>query len=163
MLHYGPRKILIILLFSMYASGSIAAEHDKEGAHEEGGHKKNTLGIFVGTTVEDNENHETFGFEYSYRLNKAWSFGGVVERADRDKSSTLIIAFAHWWPYKGLYLGGGVGRKDPGNERENTFRSTIGYEFELGGHWVATLEANLDAIENEENEEVYGFGFGRQF
>ena len=74
-----------------------------------------------------------------------------------------MIAFAHFWPYKGLYVGGGIGRKDPGDERENTFRATIGYEFELGGGWSIAPQANLDVIENAENEEVYGIAFGKRF
>jgi len=89
--------------------------------------------------------------------------GGVIERAERDKHSTLAIVFVHLWPYKGLFLGVGAGRKDPGDERENTLRGTIGYEFELGGGWSIAPQANLDVIENEENEEVYGIAIGKRF
>ena len=87
----------------------------------------------------------------------------MIERAERDKSSTLAIVFAHWWPYKELFLGAGVGRKDPGDTRENTLRATIGYEFELRGGWSIAPQANLDIIESDENEEVYGIAFGKRF
>jgi hypothetical protein len=87
----------------------------------------------------------------------------VIERAERDMDSTLAIVFVHLWPYKGLFLGIGGGRKDPGDERENTLRGTIGYEFELGGGWSIAPQANLDVIENEENEEVYGIAIGKRF
>lgn len=60
----------------------------------------------------------------------------------------------------GLFLGAGVGRKAPGEERANTLRATIGYEFELGGGWSIASSANVDYIENEENEEVYSIAFG---
>jgi hypothetical protein len=42
-------------------------------------------------------------------------------------------------------------------------RATIGYEFELGGGWSIAPQANLDVIENEENEEVYGITIGKRF
>lgn len=87
----------------------------------------------------------------------------MIERAERDRHSTLAIAFLHLWPYKGLFIGGGIGRKDPGEERENTFRATIGYEFELGSGWIISPQFNLDVIENEENEEVFCIAFGKQF
>ena len=130
---------------------------------EEEGHAKHTLAVFAGVTREHDENLETLGIEYSYRISRSWSAGGVIERAERDKDSTLAIVFAHFWPYKGLFLGAGVGRKDPADERENTYRATIGYEFELGGGWVIAPQANLDVVEGHENEEVYGIAFGKQF
>ncbi len=139
-------------------------EAGSEGAHGgEAHHAKHTLAVFVGITREHSENLETLGIEYAYRINRLWSIGAVIERAEREKDSTLASAFVRLWPYKGLFLGAGVGRKDPGGERENTFRATIGYDFELGGGWVIAPQANLDVIEGEENEEVYGIAFGKQF
>ncbi len=161
---FGISNWIIATGLSLCMTGALAAEHSSEEIHgTEEAHSKHVLGIFAGTTHEDHENHETFGFEYSYRVNTAWSVGGVIERADREKSSTLVIAFAHWWPYKGLFAGAGIGRKDPGDKRENTIRATLGYEFELGGGWVIAPQFNLDFIENHENEEVLGIAFGKQF
>ena len=158
------KNIVFALCLSLASIGAIAAESDNEG--KQGGEEANTkhaLAAFVGVTREHGENRETIGVEYSYRINKSWSVGGVIERAERDKHSTLAIVFVHLWPYKGLFLGVGAGRKDPGDERENTLRGTIGYEFELGGGWSIAPQANLDVIENEENEEVYGIAFGKRF
>ena len=157
-------KTLVIALCVLFSAGAIA---DETGSVEirggEESHLKHALAVFAGVTREHGENLETLGIEYSYRINESWSLGGVIERAEREQNSTLVIAFAHFWPYKGLYVGGGIGRKDPGDERENTFRATIGYEFELGGGWAIAPQANLDVIENAENEEVYGIAFGKRF
>lgn len=153
---------VVALCLSLGSIGAIASESEGTQVGEEV-HHKHTLGVFLGITREHDENRETIGIEYSYRLNKSWSVGGVLERAERDNSSTLGIVFVHLWPYKGLFFGAGVGRKDPGDERENTFRATIGYEFELKGGWVIAPQANLDVIENAEDEEVYGIAFGKQF
>ena len=84
-----------------------------EAGEGEESHHKHALALFVGITREHDENLETLGIEYAYRINKRWSVGGVVERADREEDSTLVIVFAHYWLYKGLYFGGGIGRKDP--------------------------------------------------
>ena len=113
---------------------------------------KHALGPFIGITREDGLNRETIGLEYSYRINKRWSVGGLIERAERDKSSTLGTVFAHFWPTEFLW-----------NERENTVRATIGYEFELGKGCGISPQANLDVIENESNEKVYGIVFSKRF
>lgn len=156
--------IAMTLCITLFSPGTFASETESEGMHgQEEGHHKHALAVFAGVTREESENLETLGIEYSYRINRNWSVGGVIERADREKDSTLVIAFLHLWPYKGLFFGAGVGRKDPGDERENTLRATIGYEFELGGGWSIAPQANLDVIENGEDEEVYGIAFGKRF
>ncbi len=155
------KTVIGILLLAAAGSPIVSAN---EGAHgEEESHAKHTLAAFLGVTREHGETLDTLGVEYSYRINKSWSVGGVVERADREEDSTLAIVFAHLWPYKGLFLGAGIGRKDPADARENTFRATIGYEFVLGGGWIIAPEADLDIIDGHENEEVYGVSIGKQF
>lgn len=156
--------LLVTAALLMLSAGLAANEDAHDEAHEvEEIHHKHSLGIFGGITVEDGENLSTWGVEYTYRINKRWSVGGVIERADREADSTLGIIFAHYFPYKGLYIGGGVGRKDPGDARENTFRASIGYEFELEGGWALNPQINVDFIENHDEEKVYGIAFGKQF
>jgi hypothetical protein len=140
----------------------MANENEHEKYHAEA-HHKHSLGLFVGVTREHDESLSTLGIEYAYRVNSLWSVGGLIERADRDKDSTLGIVFVHFWPWKGLFLGGGIGRKDPADERENTARVTLGYEWEFGKGWLINAQANLDFIENHDREEVYGIVFGKQF
>lgn len=151
----------VLMFFSAGLFASDAGHEEVESPHEE--HGKHNLGMFVGVTREDEHNLATLGVEYSYRINKSWSVGGVIERADRDKDSTLGIVFVHLWPTEFLYLGVGVGRKDPGGKRENTARATIGYEFELGRGWSISPQANADFIEHEENEEVFGIVIAKRF
>jgi hypothetical protein len=156
-------KFLFVTLFALFSVCANASEApDAEIHNVEEAHPKNVLAVFVGETREGDHYRETLGFEYAYRLDKNWSLGGVIERTE-EEHSTLVIAFAHFWPYKGLFLGLGVGRKDPGDSRENTLRTTIGYEFELAGGWAIGLQANLDFIESHENEEVYGIAIGKRF
>jgi hypothetical protein len=135
-------------------------EHEELNAEV---HHKHSLGLFLGVTQEHDESLSTLGIEYAYRINRLWSVGGLIERADREKDSTLGIVFVHFWPWRGLFLGGGVGRKDPADERENTARATLGYEWEFGKGWLINAQANLDFIEHHDREEVYGIVFGKQF
>ena len=154
---------LMIIMGLSWPFGLLANENGHEEAHAEEAHHKHALGLFVGITQEHGESLETFGIEYAYRINRLWSVGGVIERADREKDSTLGIAFVHFWPWKGLFLGGGVGRKDPAGERENTARASVGYEWEFGKGWLINAQANLDFVEHHDREEVYGIVFGKQF
>ena len=163
--HVAGIAALVLLPLGLFAAES---EHEEESRHqgdklyhEEHGH--HLLGIFLGITREHGENRETIGIEYTYRINRWWSVGGLVERAERDKSSTLTNVFVHFWPTPLLYVGGGYGRKDPGEEREHTWRLSIGYEIELGKSWSLGPQANIDFIENAEDEEVYGLVFARRF
>ena len=162
-----PRNAMIItsvFLLTFISMESFASEAEQEGAdHSFEHHGRHNLGLFVGITREHEHNRETIGIEYSYRINRYWSAGAVVERAERDKDSTLAVAFIHFWPTEFLYLGLGVGRKDPGEEREVTYRGTIGYEFELGKGWSLSPQANIDWIEDEDNEEVYGLVIAKRF
>ncbi len=153
-----------ITLCALFSAGALADETGSGEIHggEESRHK-HALAVFAGVTREHGENLDTLGIEYSYRLHENWSVGGVIERAEGEKHSTLVIAFVHYWPYKELFVGAGLGRKDPGDERQNTLRATIGYEFELGRGWAIAPQANLDVIEQEENEQVYGIAFGKRF
>ena len=154
---------LAMIMGLVWSFGLLANENEHEEIHAEEAHHKHALGLFVGVTHEDGENHETLGIEYAYRFNRHWTVGGVIERADREEDSTLGIVFVHFWPWKGLFLGGGVGRKDPADERENTIRATVGYEWEFGNGWLINTQANLDFIKDHDREEAYGIVFGKQF
>lgn len=155
--------LFISLVFvPAYATDEPLADAERELAGYEI-YGKNALAVFLGVTREDGDNLETFGIEYSYRISQLWSIGGGIERADREKDSTLAIAFAHLWPYRGLFLGAGIGWKDPGGHTESVFRGTVGYEFELSKGWSIAPSANLDVIEETENEEVYGIAIGKRF
>ena len=157
-------KRLILTIFLALPLGLSANETGHEETHgDHAEHNKHSLGLFLGVTREHGENLETFGIEYSCRFHSKWTVGAVIERADREKDSTLGIVFVHFWPYKGWFLGGGIGRKDPGDKRENTGRATVGYEWELPKAWLINVQANVDFIENEDREEVYGVAIGKSF
>jgi len=151
----------LMAFFLILPAAAVASEAGEEnhGKHE----YRHDLSVFLGATRAEGENLETAGIEYAYRINENWKVGALVERAVRVSDSTLVIAFASFHPYKGWFIGGGLGRKDPGPDRENTARLSFGYEFEFGGGWLLSPQIHKDFIENEEDEEVFGLAIGRNF
>lgn len=162
--HQIVKTLASILLLSIVSSTLFAAEeeHAGGGSHEEG-HAKNHLGIFLGSTKEEGHFRDTYGFEYSRRINDLWSIGGVIERADRDEDSTLAIIVAHYRLTEALHLGLGFGRKDPSDERRAVGRLSIGYDIELGGGWSISPEIAMDFIKSEEDEQVFGLIVSKSF
>ncbi len=148
-------------MFFFLLPAAVASESGEESHGEL--EYRHSLSVFLGATRAEGENLETAGIEYGYRLNKNWIVGVLVERAVRVSDSMLVIASASFHPYKGWFIGGGLGRKDPGPDRENTARLSFGYDFEFGGGWLLSPQIHKDFIENEEDEEVFGLAIGRNF
>ncbi len=148
-----------LMLAFIGLTDTLADESESEG----GEFKRHAIGVFIGVTHEHHEYLETLGIEYGYFVNKSVEVGAVVERAVREDNSTLAIAFVAFRPYRGWFVGAGVGRKDPGEDRENTLRLSIGYDFEVSHDWSVEPQFHLDIIEGEEDEEVLGVAILRRF
>jgi len=160
----GRMKITAIVLCVFFSVGVVAADTESEQKHSDvEGHHKHVLGLFLGVTDEGDDYLETYGIEYAYRIHEYWSVGGGIEHAKSGRDSTLAIAGVGCWPDQGLFLGAGVGRKDPRDKREKTFRATIGYEIEFAGGWGIAPQINWDFIDGHEDEEVYGIVIGKRF
>ena len=85
----GPANYLMFVLFAQIFSFAQASEdtateseHGAEHKHSFEHHGRHALGVFLGITHEDGDNRETIGIEYSYRINRYWSVGAAVERAE---------------------------------------------------------------------------------
>jgi hypothetical protein len=141
------------------ASTALAAE-----AHGAAEHPRFMLALFLGATRADARNEPTLGFEAGYRIDGNWSVGAVVERADRETDSTLLLAGVGWHPSGSAWrVQLGVGRKDPRQKQETVVRTGLAYEFEFASGWVLKPYLAQDFIEEEEDETVFGLYFGRAF
>ena len=159
-------RTIFLLTLSLAMSCSpvtISQANEKEQHEEEGHHEPWGLALFVGTTRGHGENHPTLGLDLSYHLNENWSVGGVIERADREKESTLLIAGVGWHPHQRLELQLGAGRKDPAEKRENMARVALTYRFPLKNSWFLAPYIARDFIEHEEDEDVFGLYLGKSF
>ena len=160
-----PKSTITLAMVFLLVAGvspSLYASEGEEEQHEEHGHKW-AIGLFIGLTRAHSDNESTLGIELERILSPKWSIAGLVERADRNEDSTLLMALVGWRPWRGLTLQLGAGRKDPGNEREVVYRTGMSYEFELAPTWVLKPYIAVDFIQNEEDEEVFGFYIGKLF
>ena len=97
----GIKLVLSVLYLSFIPLGLFADETEQKGAdHSFEHHGRHNLGLFVGITREHEHNRETIGIEYSYRINRYWSAGAVVERAERDQDSTLASVTSGDWDHR---------------------------------------------------------------
>jgi len=150
--------VCIPLLLGLSSFNVSASEAEGEKPHHRWG-----VGVFLGATHAHGKNESTVGFELGHVINKNWSIGAVVERAEREEHSTLLLVGLGWHPWEGLRLQLGAGRKDPSGTQENVLRTGITYDWEFAPTWVLKPYFALDFIENEETEEVFGFYFGKLF
>ena len=134
-------------------------------AEEEAGHhSKYAIAGFIGSTRAHGENEFTLGIEGGMNLSERWSVGVLLERAERERHSTLWLVGLGWHPFgPELRIQLGLGRKDPSGTTENMFRAAIGYELELKDRWFMKPYIAADFIENEDNEAVFGLYVGRGF
>ncbi len=156
-------------LFVVTLSGSVCIAHASEAVNEEQHaavhepeHLKWSTGVFVGATEVHEEWESTLGFELAYHFNQNWSAFALIERSERKKDTTLEMLGLRLHPWKGLALVAGVGRKDPGEERESTVRLGLAYEIHLGNNWFLEPAIAVDTIDNEE-ELVVGAYLGKKF
>ena len=151
--------LMTVCVLASIARSVSAQEHDEvESAHRWG------VAGFIGATRVHGENEFTLGIEGGYSINPEWNVGAVVERSDRRRDTTLVLAGVGWHPFgPALRLQLGAGTKDPSGKRELVYRLGFGYEFELENSWVLKPYVAFDFIENEENEQVFGVYIGRGF
>ena len=139
----------------------------QEGAHEaatDEAHYRYAIAGFIGATRVHGDNEFTLGIEGGVSLNREWSLGVVIERAERERDSTLVLAGVGWHPFgPGLRLQLGVGVKDPSGETETAFRAGLGWEKEIYGGWFVRPYVAYDVIRNEDNEGLFGVYVGKLF
>jgi hypothetical protein len=149
----------------MSSQGLAQESHDEanQEAHEETHHRYAVAG-FVGSTRVGSDNEFTLGVEAGMHLNSKWSIGAVIERAERERHSTLVMVGVGWHPIgAALRFQLGLGRKDPSGKEETVVRTAVAYEIELRDRWFLKPYLAVDFIEDEENEEVFGVYIGRGF
>ena len=152
-----------LFLVSLLLYRPAIAQEEHEGTHESGGHRYAIAG-FVGSTHVGSEHEFTLGIEAGMNLSSQWSIGAVIERAERERDSTLLLVGVGWHPLgPALRFQLGLGRKDPSGKEETVVRTGVAYELELKEHWFLKPYLAIDFIDDEENEEVFGVYIGRTF
>jgi hypothetical protein len=162
--HSGKLARLGAALLLLGLTGGLQAQ---EGGHEAGEaapHHRFGIAGFIGSTRVGGENEFTVGIDGGMRLNSNWSIGAVIERAERERHSTLLLAGVGWHPTgTDLRLQVGLGRKDPAGTTETVLRTAVAYELEAESGWFLKPYLAIDFITNEDNEGVFGVYIGKGF
>lgn len=142
-------------------------EHEEEMWREFPNHLSLLLaGSFAHGEAEDEE-AETLGIDYEYRVNERLGLGIVAERAFDPVDSTTLLAVAdlHVWRGFAIQAGPGVEMIDgrEGEEDEDEFIVRLGalYEFEKG-RFTVSPQLHLDKASDAETW-VFGVALGYGF
>ena len=133
--------------------------HQDEGHH---GHKHHAS-LFLGNTHDfHSEDAVTVGLDYEFRVHKWFGLAALIDHAAGDIDSTVAGAgvFLHPWGDVRL-LAAGANEHHEGND-EFIVRLGALYDFWVNG-WSISPTINVDLLEDNEENWVYGVSFGRGF
>jgi len=140
---------LVLVAMSSSASEdseSVAREHHS-GDHES--HHPNTVGLFLGATLEEHEEALAVGVEYERRIGDTFGIGAVVEYTAGDIDSWVFAVplALHAGHFK-AYVAPGF--EDGEHGTEGLVRLGAEYGFELSGGWELAPQANVDFVDGDE-------------
>jgi hypothetical protein len=112
--------------------------------------------LFGGVTQHGGDAGASIGLEYEYRVNPLFGIGAFGEYAGGEIDTWVfgIPGFIH--PYAGWFIRLAPGLEFEGSETLYFFRTGVGYEFELSPRWGLAPEFNMDILEGNKTEFVYG-------
>lgn len=149
------RLQVIALAFLVLAAMSSSASDEPEsvvqepssGPHES--HRPNTVGLFLGATLEEHEEALAVGLEYERRIGEAFGIGAVVEYTAGDIDSWVyaVPLALHAGHFK-AYVAPGF--EDGEHGTEGLVRLGVEYGFELSGGWELAPQANVDFVDGED-------------
>ena len=152
---------LLITLAVLLAVTEASDCHAQE-AHERSEHNfhRNTLSLFLGVTLEDDQRERSIGLEYERRMTESFGLGVTAERTGGERYTWIYVAPVayHAGRWK-LYLAPGIEDSDRGSE--TLWRVGAEYGFEAAG-WEISPQIDLDFVDDREVV-VFGIAFGRGF
>ena len=114
------------------------------------------LSLIIGATEKSGKTAETFGVEYTYRLNKRWAVGAWYEQSsgDFELESLGLLANLYATDQLALLLGAGTER-DLFDEPKYLGRIGASYQFHISFATVAPV-GWIDLV--EDGNELYFLG-----
>lgn len=126
--------------------------------------KKNSIGVFLGSTVRDGSGEGTIALEYKRRVREGLAVGGAFEWVPDGREEVLVAPALWLYPWRGLFLAVGPGLEfEEGDETSLLFRVGAGWEFELDHGFTLEPEINYDIVDGVENAVVVGVTLGYAF
>ena len=120
--------------------------------------------VFLGDTVEGGDHAFTVGFDYEYRVEEHFGFGGLVDFAIRGSERDSVFAAAIYvHPVEELSILAAPGIEHTDGENLFVFRTGLSYHIPVGGPYSIAPSAFVDFLEGGEHPVVFGIAFGVDF
>ena len=157
-----PKIVSLVAAFVLSMPLQALAADEEHAEHKESHYHRNHVGLMLGNTHEEGEDHFTVGLDYEYRFTEYVGIGVLLEFVGKDyrEGVAMVPLFIH--PYKGFRFVAAAGVKPKKDAEKFIWRLGIGYRFPIGGNWTIAPEFNLDFTEGE-TAEVYGISLGYGF
>ena len=143
-----------LLLVLQVAQSVEAQESDVEGG------ALNSIELFLGGTIDDNDIDASIGIGYERRLSQQFGIGGLVE-ATAGRRDWVLVVPVFWHPVDPWRFLLGPGVDDSDGDNELMMRLGASYEIEFDG-WSLSPELNLDFVDGDVLV-VLGASFGWKF
>jgi hypothetical protein len=141
----------------------LACASNSAVAQEAGAQYKdpNTVELFIGGTIDDNDMDASFGAAYERRLSDPFGVGALVEVTVGGSRDWVVAVPFYWHPQEPwrLLVAGGIENDDTGNDFLVRLGGSYEIEFE---NWSLSPELNLDFVDGDVLT-VLGVSFGWKF
>lgn len=140
----GVRTVgAVAALCAVVAARATAQENERE--------YRNSLGLFIGTTIEDGEEGSfTLGLDYERRLSKPFGVGVLLDKPFGGSRSFIVAGGFFWHPIGPVRLDLAPGI-EVNQDEDDAFVLRLGadYDFELAERWSLAPNANLDLVDGK--------------
>jgi outer membrane scaffolding protein for murein synthesis (MipA/OmpV family) len=153
--------LMAVCIVAALTLGAKAEDGHKTEDHHHG-HKHHVAVFFGGTHDYHDENAFTLGLDYEYRLTELLGAGALIDYAGGDIESAVIGGGLFIHPWQDLRFLTAVGKEIHNGHNEFLVRLGVMYDFHLEG-WTLSPTINVDLLESDHQNVVYGIAFGRGF
>ncbi len=143
-----------IILLAFISNSSFSQEAGEGYKHS------NTVELFIGGTIDDNDMHASIGAAYERRHSEPFGVGALVDITAGRRDWVVAVPF-FWHPQEPLRLLVAPGVDHDGSDNEFLVRLGGSYEIEFDG-WSLSPELNLDFVDGDVLT-VLGVSFGWKF
>lgn len=129
--HLKLLLLLIVVMSVTVPSTGAAAEGEEAEWAEEG---RNSLGLFLGAAMRDDDVNFSLGVDYELRLSRLFGIGAVGEWTAGDLREGILAAGVAWHAWRTLKVIAVAGVEVTPSEREDEFLARVGadYGFPVG-------------------------------
>ncbi len=156
------RTLVLVAVIGSFVVPVIAESSESKQAEGHQAHKHH-VSLFLGNTHDyHSEDAFTVGVEYELRVHEFLGLAALIDHAAGDVDSTVAGAGIMVHPCGDLRLLAAGANDHHAGDDEFIVRLGAMYDFWVDG-WSITPSINVDLLEDNEENWVYGVGIGRGF